>query len=412
VDEEGQLTGAGKQKRGLAMRMLVAKAGVQGYLTSDDLMEIFPDASQDTERLSALLIVLRRRGIDIVDTDDSYASETTVESFTQIPWPDHQGGRDKSASTIELNPNLDEAIHHDDTIGMYLKEMSRVPLLSVDEELGIAIRIEKGRIAREEKIKLTGRQNATRRSKLDAVIEDGQRAREHLIKANTRLVVSIAKRFMGRGVALLDLIQEGNLGLMKAVEKYDYTRGFRFSTYATWWIRQTISRAISDQARTIRVPVHMIDRIRQLYKANHDLEQKLGRQPTIEELAEKVKLPVNRVQWIMKVSWQPLSLESPVGDEEDSELGQFIEDEVSPTPMQSAYQSMLKDKLEEILSTLTPREARVLRLRFGLDDGTTYTLEEVGQKFGLTRERIRQIEGRALRQLRHPKRARQLKDYL
>jgi len=406
------LTGAGKQKRQLAMRTLVAKAGVQGYLTSDDLMEVFPDTSQDTEKLSALLTVLRRRGIDIVDTDDPYASEPTLESFNQSPWPDHQGGQDKPASGIELNPSLDESFNYDDTVGMYLKEMSRVPLLRVDEELDLAVRIEKGRKAREEKIKLTGRQNAARRSRLDAIIEDGQRAREHLIKANTRLVVSIAKRFMGRGVAFLDLIQEGNLGLMKAVEKYDYKRGFRFSTYATWWVRQTISRAISDQGRTIRVPVHMIDRIRQLYKANHDLEQTLGRQPTTEELAEKVNLPVNRVQWIMKVSWQPLSLESPVGDEEDSELGQFIEDEVSPTPIQSAYQSMLKEKLEEILSTLTPREARVLRLRFGLDDGTTYTLEEVGQKFGLTRERIRQIEGRALRQLRHPKRARQLKDYL
>jgi RNA polymerase primary sigma factor len=386
-------------------------------LTSDDLMEVFPDASGDTERLSAVLTILRRRGIDIVDTDDPYQSDSGNEDIdsTRGGNRDSRFGAadsDKPASTIELSPTLDEAIHQDDTIGMYLKEMSRVPLLTLEEELDLAVRIENGRKAREEKIKLVGRQNAGRRHRLDTIIEDGQRAREHLIKANTRLVVSIAKRFMGRGVALLDLIQEGNLGLMKAVEKYDYTRGFRFSTYATWWIRQTISRAISDQARTIRVPVHMIDRIRQLYRASHELEQRLGRQPTIEELAANVNLPVNRVQWIMKVSWQPLSLESPVGDEEDSELGHFIEDEVSLTPMQSAYQSMLKDKLEEILSTLTPREARVLRLRFGLDDGTIYTLEEVGQKFGLTRERIRQIEGRALRQLRHPKRARQLKDYL
>jgi len=396
MDEEGIVTGAGKSKRQLALRTLMEKAGVQGYLTTDDLIEVFPDASQDVERLSVLLTALRRRGIDILDSGNQLASETSLDSD----------------SVIELNRYLDESISRDDTVGMYLKEMSRVPLLTVEEELDLAIRIQKGRKAREEKIKLIGRQNASRRRRFDATIEDGQNARDHLIKANTRLVVSIAKRFMGRGVALLDLIQEGNLGLMKAVEKYDHTRGFRFSTYATWWIRQTISRAISDQARTIRVPVHMNDRIRQLYRANHDLEQQLGRQPTIEELAEKVELPVHRVQWIMKVSWQPLSLESPVGDEEDSELGQFIEDEISPTPMQSAYQSMLKEKLEEILSTLTPREARVLRLRFGLDDGTSYTLEEVGQKFGLTRERIRQIEGRALRQLRHPKRAKQLKDYL
>jgi RNA polymerase primary sigma factor len=398
------LTDAGKKNRQVGLRALLNKAGVQGYLTSDDLMEVFPNASPDTERLSTLLTFLRRRGIDIIDSNDPSSSE----SIFGTPRPTLE----TTTSSDELESGLNESAQYDDTVGMYLKEMSRVPLLTVDQELDLAIRIEKGRKAKEEKIKLAGRQNATRRSQLDLIIEDGQRAREHLIKANTRLVVSIAKRFMGRGVALLDLIQEGNLGLMKAVEKYDYTRGFRFSTYATWWVRQTISRAISDQARTIRVPVHMIDRIRQLYRANHDLEQKLGRQPTIEELAEKVKLPVQRVQWIMKVSWQPLSLESPVGDEEDSELGQFIEDEVSLTPMQSAYQSMLKEKLEEILSTLTPREARVLRLRFGLDDGTIYTLEEVGQKFGLTRERIRQIEGRALRQLRHPKRARQLKDYL
>jgi RNA polymerase primary sigma factor len=404
MEEEGILTGAGKSKRQLALRTLMDKAGVQGYLTTDDLIEFFPDTSQNTEKLSVLLTALRRRGIDIIDADDPFASAIISEPFDRT-----QG---EPASIMESNQHLDENISRDDTVGMYLKEMSRVPLLTVEEELELAIRIVKGRQAKQEKIKLAGRQNAVRRSQLEAIIEEGQRAREHLIKANTRLVVSIAKRYMGRGIAFLDLIQEGNLGLMKAVEKYDHTRGFRFSTYATWWIRQTISRAISDQARTIRVPVHMIDRIRQLYRANQDLEQKLGRQPTIEELAEKVGLPVQRVQWIMKVSWQPLSLESPVGDEEDSELGQFIEDDVSPTPLQSAYQSMLKDKLEEILSTLSPREARVLRLRFGLDDGTTYTLEEVGQKFGLTRERIRQIEGRALRQLRHPKRARQLKDYL
>ena len=412
------MTGAGKEKRQLAMRMLIDKAGVQGYLTIDDLIEVFPDTSGDIERLSVLLTALQQRGIDIVDSDD-YPTLETVS--TPVRAPHEHGGRDgrlsastqgKPASAIELNRRLDDSISRDDTVGMYLKEMSRVPLLTVEEELEIAIRIENGRKAREEKIKLTGRQNSARRRKLEIIIEDGQLAREHLIKANTRLVVSIAKRYMGNGVAFLDLIQEGNLGLMKAVKKYDYTRGFRFSTYATWWIRQTISRAISDQARTIRVPVHMIDRIRQLYRANHGLEQKLGRQPTIEELSNKVDLPVKRVQWIMKVSWLPLSLESPVGDEDGSELGHFIKDEVSPTPMQSAYQSMLKDKLEEILSTLSPREARVLRLRFGLDDGTTYTLEEVGRKFGLTRERIRQIEGRALRQLRHPKRARQLKDYL
>jgi RNA polymerase primary sigma factor len=247
---------------------------------------------------------------------------------------------------------------------------------------------------------------------LRAVIEDGRRAREHLIKANTRLVVSIAKKYIGRGVPFLDLIQEGNLGLMKAVNKYDYRRGFRFSTYATWWIRQTITRSIADQGRTIRVPVHMIDRIRQLYKAAQKLEQVLGRPPNVEELAAELELEIRKVQWMLKVSWLPLSLESPVGDDEDSELGMFVEDEKTPSPSQAAYFNMLSDKVNEVLSSLSPREARILRLRFGLENGRTYTLEEVGEKFGLTRERIRQIEGKALRRLRHPMRARQLREYL
>lgn len=389
------MPGAGQNKRHQAMNMLLEKANIQGYLTTDDLMEAFPDATQDAEYLSLLLTSLRQSGVDILDADENQ------EPNQPDPVPESNTGA-----------IFDETVTYDDPISMYLKEMARVPLLTVDEELSIAIRIENGRQAKEQKLQLTGRHNVNARKMLTPIIEDGELAREHLIKANTRLVVSIAKRYIGRGVALLDLIQEGNLGLIKAVEKYDYHRGFRFSTYATWWIRQTISRAIADQSRTIRIPVHMTDRIRQLYKTSHALEQKLGRQPTLEELAQAIGQPVKKVQWIMKVSWQPLSLESPVGDEEDSELGFFIEDEVSPTPMQSAYQSLLKDKLEEVLSTLSPREARILRLRYGLDDGTSYTLEEVGRKFGLTRERIRQIEGRALRQLRHPKRSRQLKDYL
>jgi RNA polymerase primary sigma factor len=387
-----------RRNRKEVLSHLLEKAGMQGYLTTDDLMEVYPEVNEDAERLSVILMALRRRGVDIVDTegeDESQADETTPPEFDFETW---------------ANP-ASEAASSDDSVGLYLKEMARVPLLSPDEELEIARRIETGRKAHQTLLQGTRLSTAERRN-LEALYQDGLLAREHLIKANTRLVVSIAKRYMGRSVAFLDLIQEGNLGLMKAVEKYDYHRGFRFSTYATWWIRQTISRAIADQARTIRVPVHMIDRIRQMYKATHEIEQRLGRTPTVDELAEAVGLTAKKVQWIQKVSWLPLSLESPVGDDEESELGMFIEDEFSPTPMQSAYQSMLKEKLQEVLSTLAPREARILSMRFGLDDGVPYTLEEVGQRFGLTRERIRQIEGKALRRLRHPRRARQLKDYL
>jgi RNA polymerase primary sigma factor len=272
--------------------------------------------------------------------------------------------------------------------------------------------LELGNLAFEKLARLNGNASAKEHAELEDVVEDGRLAREHLIKANTRLVVSIAKKYMSQGVPFLDLIQEGNLGLMKAVEKFDYLRGYRFSTYATWWIRQTITRAIADQGRTIRVPVHMSDRIRRLYKTARQLEQTNGRKPTPEEIASVLGLEPRKVQWMLKVSWQPLSLEHPVGEEEDSELGSFIEDDSNPTPPQSVYDNLLREKVEEVLATLTPREARILRLRFGLQNGRSYTLEEVGQKFGLTRERIRQIEGKALRRLRHPRRSRQLKDYL
>jgi RNA polymerase primary sigma factor len=242
-------------------------------------------------------------------------------------------------------------------------------------------------------------------------IQNGQSAREHLIKANTRLVVSIAKRYVGNGVPFLDLIQEGNLGLMRAVEKFEYRRGFRFSTYATWWIRQTITRALADQGRTIRVPVYLTDRIRKMYRTHHRLEQALGRPPSIEELAGVLEIEPDKVSWMFKVSCPPVSLESPVGDEE-TELGMLVEDERSPSPAQIVYDQMLRERINQVLATLTPREARILRLRFGLDCDRPYTLEEVGQKFGLTRERIRQIEGKALRRLRHPHQARMLREYL
>ncbi len=381
------------------LSQLLEKASIQGYLTTDDLLEFSPEVGEDAERLSVIMLALRHRGVDVLDAEIADAPAPDL-----IPFPGLE-------PLIEPEPVISDSLS-DDSVGMYLKEMSRVPLLKAEEEFEIAIRIEDGRKAKGDLLRTQGRTRSLERQRLEALVQDGIMAREHIIKANTRLVVSIAKRYMGRGVPFLDLIQEGNLGLMKAVEKYDAHKGFRFSTYATWWIRQTITRAIADQARTIRVPVHMSDRIRQTYKATHDLEQRLGRVPTPEELAAELGLDLQKVQWILQVSWLPLSLESPVGDDEDSELGMFIEDELTPTPIQSVYQSMLKDKIDEVLSTLTPREARILRLRFGLDTGTPYTLEEVGEKFGLTRERIRQIEGKALRRLRHPRRARQLKEYL
>ena len=381
---------------------LLEKAEFQGYLTTDDIMEAYPQAERSRGDIGRLLTFLRSAGVEV------YAGPEEVPASLQHPEPvDPRGEFDLARISI------------DDTVGLYLKEMARVPLLTLEEEVSLAVRIERANAAR----KRLERRNGSRRGNgaphkvfteeaLEGIEEDGRQAREHLIKANTRLVVSIAKRYMGRGVPFLDLIQEGNLGLMKAVEKFDYHRGYRFSTYATWWIRQTISRAIADQSRTIRVPVHMTDRIRRLYRTAHELEQQLGRKPTTEEIGQAMGIEASKVEWMLKVSWRPISLESPVGEEEDEELITFVEDHTTPTPSDSAFTRLLRDKVEEVLATLSPREARVLRLRFGLSGERAYTLEEVGQKFGLTRERIRQIEGRALRRLRHPRRARQLRDYL
>jgi RNA polymerase primary sigma factor len=333
----------------------------------------------------------------------------STELAVEMPVVKANGNGHRSQANVDLIGMGGETI---DSVGLYLKEMSLVPLLDTEQEVMLAKCIELGLKADRKLAKLNGSTPKAEKDRLNQLIEEGKAAREHLIKAITRLLVSIAKKYLGRGVPFLDLIQEGNLGLMKAVRKFDYRRGFRFSTYATWWIRQTITRSIADQGRTIRVPVHMIDRIRQMYKAARRLEQKLSRPPKVEELAEAMDLPADKVQWMLQVSWLPLSLESPVGDEDDAELGMFVEDEHTPTPSNATTQKLLSEKLNEVLATLTPREARILRLRFGLENGKSYTLEEVGEKFGLTRERIRQIEGKALRRLRHPLRARQLREYL
>jgi len=371
---------------------LVNRAELQGFLTTEDILEISPGIGENKNQLFKLVEVLRSHGIEVLNAE-----------IDEVPESDLNSSGDENLLAFEN-------VASDDTVSLYLREMSLTPLLNMEEELNLARRVALGRQARREATRGVGR-DVEDRQELEAKIQDGRLARESLIKANTRLVVSIARRYIGRGVPFLDLIQEGNLGLMKSVEKYEYQRGFRFSTYATWWIRQSIIRAIADQGRTIRVPVHMVDRLRQIYKASQEMEQKLGRAPTSQELAGQMELDTTKLHWMLQVSQTPISLETPVGDEEDSELGMYVEDSTSPSPAQVTYENMLRERVDEVLATLSPREARVLRLRFGLGQDRAYTLEEVGQKFGLTRERIRQIEGKALRRLRQPSRARLLREY-
>ena len=386
----------------LVSELLEKKAELQGYLTTDDILDLLPEAEETLEQLEEIFILLHESGIKVYDDNGDANAVEEEERATSIKTRTYEMNSDEEYDLSRISSN--------DTVGLYLREMARVPLLTIEEEVRLAKAFEAGHRAQE--ILSNDGDDPEKRRDLERQIEDGLAAREHLIKANTRLVVSIAKKYIGRGVPFLDLIQEGNLGLMKAVGKFDYSRGYRFSTYATWWIRQTITRAIADQGRTIRVPVHMSDRIRRLYNTARQLEQEKGRQPTPEEIAAELDMEPRKVQWMLRVSWRPMSLERPVGEDEDSELGNFIEDEMTPTPTQGAYLHLLGEKIEQMLATLSPRESRILRLRFGLLHGRSYTLEEVGQKFGLTRERIRQIEGKALRRLRHPRRSRQLRDYL
>ena len=373
----------------------------KSYVTIDDILQFFPEAEQDVEQLEETFAALMSAGISYVE-DEITHEEPSDEDLTVV---------DEEATEVKVTVVDDlENIDTDDTIGLYLKEVSRVPLLNAEEEVELAQRIERGRMAREELAK--GNVNNRRRLEMRKLIEDGWAAREHLITANSRLVISVAKKYMGRGVPFLDLIQEGNIGLIRATKKFDYRRGHKFSTYATWWIRQAVTRAIADQGRTIRVPVHMGDQINKLLRVQHQLTQRLGREPSVEELAIALDVPPKKVENMIQVARRPLSLETPTDDEEDSVLGDFIEDDEAPPPDDSATYNLLREHLEDVLNGLPPREVRILQLRYGLMDGQAYTLEEVGRKMGVTRERVRQIEAQALSRLRHPSIRRKLRDYL
>ncbi|MBU0494904.1 MAG: RNA polymerase sigma factor RpoD [Chloroflexi bacterium] len=347
-----------------AINLLVARGKEQGYVSTDDVLEFYPELEKHLDALEDVYMAIHDAGLEILSPDEAPPSPFVEPELPEEP---------------EDNP-----VDIDNPISLYLHEISRIPLLTAEEEIDLAKRIEAGDLV----------------------------ARQKLIEANFRLVVSIAKKYVGRGVSFLDLIQEGNIGLIRAVQKFDYTRGYKFSTYATWWIRQAITRSIADQARTIRIPVHMVERINKLIRTSRRLAQELGREPSIEDIAVELELSPSQVANILKIAQQPLSLEMPVGEEGDSSLGDFIEDQQLPVPAEAASDQLLKEQISAILDTLNPRESRILQLRFGLRNERTHTLEEVGRKFGVTRERIRQIEAKALRKLRHPSRAKKLRDYL
>ena len=352
----------------------------KNVLEYQEISDFFKDSPLEVDQMEKVFDFLEASGVDVLRITDNSGDELLLDNDMDMEGLDDE----EEVELDKIDLSVPEGVSIEDPVRMYLKEIGKVSLLSADEEIELAKRMEKG----------------------------DEAAKKRLAEANLRLVVSIAKRYVGRGMLFLDLIQEGNLGLIKAVEKFDYRKGYKFSTYATWWIRQAITRAIADQARTIRIPVHMVETINKLIRVSRQLLQELGREPTPEEIAEEMDMPVDRVREILKISQEPVSLETPIGEEEDSHLGDFIQDDNVPVPADAAAFTLLREQLKDVLSTLTDREQKVLRLRFGLDDGRARTLEEVGKEFNVTRERIRQIEAKALRKLRHPSRSRKLKDYL
>ena len=385
-----------------AVDALLALGQTQGYVSFDDILSAFPEAEENIEQLEDIFTLLMNVGIPVGDVDE-------LEQDSEDDGADGSEGADDKRLTPEQETYY-RAVETDDTIGLYLKEISQVPLLTQPEEVSLAKRMERGKKA-DKDLKSDGL-NRERRKELRRLVEDGIAAREHLIRANSRLVISVAKKYISRGVPFLDLIQEGNIGLIRAANKFNYRLGHKFSTYATWWIRQAVTRAISDQSRTIRVPVHMGDQISRLLRASHRLTQELGRRPASEELAEELDIPLRKVKQMLKVSLRPLSLDMPTDEEEESSLGDFIEDNDALAPPEAVSDSILRDMIQDILQDLPPREVRILQLRYGLVDGETYTLEEVGKKLGVTRERVRQIEAQALSRLRHPTHSRRLRDFL
>ena len=384
---------------------IIRAAKAEGSITAADLAEKLSTLDLTPDETDQVYQRLVGSGVEVVE-DEAITEEAEAEDEEVAEAPDVDEDR------VRARREADEALKAptNDPVRMYLKEIGRVALLTAQQEVELAQRIESGLMA-EEQLQV-GKVSATREEDLRWQRRDGAMAKRHLVEANLRLVVSIAKRYVGRGMAFLDLIQEGNLGLIRAVEKFDYAKGFKFSTYATWWIRQAITRAIADQARTIRIPVHMVETINKLVRIQRQLLQDLGREPTAEEIAEQMELTPEKVREIQKISQEPVSLETPVGEEEDSNLGDFIEDAEAPVPLERASFRLLQEQLESVLHTLSEREKEVIRLRFGLVDGQPRTLEDVGKKFGVTRERIRQIESKTLSKLRHPSRSQKLRDYL
>ncbi len=381
ADGEGKEEFSEEKKQSLIKELIDKGKTSKNKLTYTTIADVLESADLDKNQMDDIYDMLMSKGIEIIsETEpDDFDIRLDEEDLTENP-----DAIIEEANEIDLEANMPKGVAVDDPVRMYLKEIGKVPLLTADEEIELAKRMEKG----------------------------DEEAKKRLCEANLRLVVSIAKRYVGRGMLFLDLIQEGNLGLIKAVDKFDYTKGYKFSTYATWWIRQAITRSIADQARTIRIPVHMVETINKLIRVSRQLLQTYGREPTPEEIAQEMGLSVDKVREIQKIAQEPVSLETPIGEEEDSHLGDFIPDEDVPAPAEAAAFSMLKEQLVEVLDTLTEREQKVLKLRFGLEDGRARTLEEVGKEFEVTRERIRQIEAKALRKLRHPSRSKKLKDYL